>query len=191
MTITLSAAFLARREPDILSAVALAVIVQLLWDPTAIYDAGFQLTFVVLAAVGLFGTVPKHSGKALPKQTRDRMLFHLKRSALVIFIAAPIAAYDFGTVSITSLFANALSIVAIPFLVGAAMVAHLISFLSAAISTGIMVALVGPLSGWLLFITDRLGGGWSALSVPAFSGYWLLLVYGLMLLIWRMRLRPA
>ncbi len=191
VSITLAAAFWFRREPDFLSAIGLAAVVQLLWDPTTVYDAGFQLTFVVLAAVALFSSTKSSPGKALSSQAKERFRYHLSRAALVAVVAAPLAAYDFGTVSLTSLGSNILAVIVLPVLVSSAIIAHLISFLSAAIATGIIVAVVEPLSGWLLFVTDRLGADWAAINVPAFSGYWVLLIYGLMLVVWRLRLRPS
>jgi len=191
VAVVLAAAFLFRREPDFLSAIALAAVLQLLWDPTSVYDAGFQLTFVVLSAVALFGSSKRSAGNTLAVQAKERLRYQLSRGALVALVAAPLAAYDFGTVSLTSIGSNLLSILVLPVLVAAAMIAHLISFLSSAIATGIMVCVVEPLSGWLLFVTDRFGADWAAINVPSFSGYWVLLIYTLMLVVWRLRLRPA
>lgn len=191
MAILVSSAYLARREPDLLSAISLAAIVQLLWDPTALYDAGFQLSFVVLTAVAFFGWREKRAPKSLGPQVAHKLKHHLGRTALITLSAAPLAAYEFGSVSLTSIGANAVTVVVLPPLVVGAMFAHLISFVSSAIATGIMLAVVQPLSGWLLFVTDHLGGGWAAITIPAFSGYWLLLIYGLMLIGWRVRLRSA
>ena len=190
ISLVIGAAYLLRREPDLLSALALAAVVQLFWDPTAVYDAGFQLSFTVLAAIALFATrnrsVP-HTRKVVPQTVKT----YLAKAALVAVVAAPIAAYDFGSVSLMSIGANALTVVVLPPLVVASMAAHLISFLSASIAAGIMVTIVQPLSGWLLFVTDHFGGQWAALAVPSFSGYWVLLAYALMLVVWRVRLRPA
>ena len=189
--IVLSAAYLLRREPDLLSALALAIVIQLLWDPTTIYDAGFQLTYVVLAAVALFGL--RHRSPTVLRRGKwiEQAKFIASRAALVFLVAAPLTAYDYGSVSITSFVSNALTVVALPVLVAAALIAHLFSFISTSIAMGMMVAVVEPLSGWLLFVSDRFGGTWAALAIPAFSGYWLLLAYGLMLVVWRCRLRPA
>jgi len=186
----LSAAYLARRDPDLLSALGLAAVVQLLWDPTAIYDVGFQFTFVVLLAVGVF---PVYAVRRPP--ARFRRALHvwdrIRRPLLVVVAAAPIAAYQFGAVSITSIFANLSLIVALPVLIVGALVSHLASFLSLGAAAGLMTWIVGPLSGWLLFVTDHLGGEWAVLNVPEFSGYWLFVIYSAFLLVWRPRLRPA
>jgi ComEC/Rec2-related protein len=191
MAAVLSVAYLARREPDLLSAISLAAIAQMIWDSTAIYDAGFQLTFVVLAAVALFSYRTRPVAKAARNTFVEHAKFYISRAALVTVVAAPLIAYDFGAVSLPSVVANALTVIVLPPLVVAAMAAHLISFLSASIAAGLMAVVVQPLSGWLLFVTDHFGGDWASLTVPAFSGYWVLLAYGLMLLVWRLRLRPA
>jgi ComEC/Rec2-related protein len=191
MSILISGAYLLRREPDFLSAIALAVVVQLLWDASAIYDAGFQLTFVALAVIAYFGAREKLAPNSMGGQIKHRLKFGLARTSLVAVGAAPITAYAFGTLSIPSIIANVITVLAIPFIVVFAMGAHFVSYVSASLSTGMMVSVVEPLSGWLLFVTDHLGGDWAAITVPAFSGYWLFLIYGLLILVWRMRLRPA
>ena len=189
--IVLAAAYLFRREPDMISALALAAVIQILWDPRAAFDPGFQISFVVVAAFALFSL---RSGEA-KRTSRERLLQSvsngLKGTALATAASAPLAAYSFGTVSFTSIFANLALILVLPVMVVAAMLAHLLSYWIAPLGVGLMVGLVGPLAGWLGLVTDKLGGEWAATSVPAFSGYWLLLAYGLVLLLWRPRVRPA
>jgi competence protein ComEC len=191
MAFVLAAAYLVRREPDMMSALALAAVVQILWDARAVFDPGFQISFVVVAAFALFSfraSAPKGS-------PREKLKLNLRNglggAILATVASAPLAAYSFGSVSFTSVVANLAIVVVLPVLVVGAMLAHLLSFAVAPLGVGLMVGLVGPLAGWLDFVTESLGGEWAAVSVPAFSGYWLLLVYGLMLVLWRPRLRPA
>ena len=191
MAIILASAFLVWREPDMFSALALAAIVQLLWTPRALFDPGFQISFVVVGAFALFAFHSSRSKRSDREQIAERGKNIVKGTALATLASAPLAAYSFGTVSFTSIFANLGIVFVLPFLVVTAMAAHLLSFILAPLAVGLMVGLVGPLAGWLGFATDHLGGEWAAISVPAFSGYWLLLIYGLLLFLWRPRLRPA
>ncbi len=191
MAIVLAGAYLVRREPDMLSALALAAIVQLLWTPRALFEPGFQISFVVVTAFALFAFRSSRKKRSAREQIRERAKNVLKGTALATLASAPLAAYSFGAVSFTSIFANLGIAIVLPFLVVTAMAAHLISFIIAPLGVGLMVGFVGPLAGWLDFTASRMGSEWAAISVPAFSGYWLLLTYGLLFFIWRPRLRPA
>lgn len=191
MALILCSAYLVRREPDLLSALALAAIANLLWDPAALNDPGFQLSFTVVAAFALFRNHQRVSQSRGAQRAWTAARLHLRQTGLATAAAAPLVAYSFGTVSLTSILANLLVAVTLPVLVVAAMGAHLLSLLLPSVAAGIMVLVVAPLSGWVLFVTDALGKPWAALQVPGFSGYWVLLAYGLMLSVWSVRLRPA
>jgi competence protein ComEC len=191
MALILSTAYLLKREPDMLSALGIAAVVQMLWDPRAIFDPGFQLSFTLIGAFALFasraGTVRESFRAQLVNKGREG----LRQGVVATAGAAPLVAYTFGLVSFTSVVSNLLLALALPVMVVGAMLAHLVSFVVPALGVGLMVGLVGPLAGWLYFVAEHMGGEWAALSVPAFSGYWVLLAYAVMIAAWRPRLRPA
>lgn len=191
MALVLSSAYLIRREPDLLSALALAAIAQLLWQPLVLFDVGFQLSFAIVAMFGLFKSFNKPRDKSAAARFEGEFLHGLRQTALATVASTPLVAYCFGTLSITSIVANMLLAAALPVMVVAAMLAHAISYLVPIGAAWLMGGVVKPLTGWLFFVTDSLGGNWAAISVPAFSGYWVLLAYALMLCTWNARLRPA
>lgn len=191
MALVLCSAYLFRREPDLLSALAFAAVANLIWDPSAMQDPGFQLSFTVVGAFSLFRIHRRPSPPHSFQRLQDAAWSGLRQTGLASAAAAPLVAYSFGTLSLTSIAANLLLAFSIPVLVVGAMGAHLLNFVLPSVATGIMVAVVGPMCGWLFFVTDSLGKPWAALTVPEFSGYWVLLAYGLMLSVWSVRLRPA
>jgi competence protein ComEC len=115
------------------------------------------------------------------------------RTSLVATLAtAPVVAYHFGYVSVISVIANVLITIALmPILVLSMLSLAIVPF-SSALATGLMVACVSPLAGWVLWVVETLGS-WelSSLNVPEFSPFWLVPYYAAFLFLWRRRVRPA
>jgi len=192
MAALLGASTLLRREPDLLSAVGISAILYLLWRPEAVYDIGFQFSFVTVSALGMFLPLREE----LPEAPLRRLFAEAKevgRASLVATLAsAPLTAYYFGMVSIVSVPANVLIATALPFLTLTAFFAHGVSFVWPALSMGLLKVVVEPLVGWILWVAEVFGSlDFAALSTPAFSAWWLAPVYGIGLLIWRPRARPS
>lgn len=183
---------LLRREPDLLSAAGISAIVYLVWRPEAVYDIGFQFSFVTVAALGMFLSM-RDDPPAAPAR---RLFFEAKEVARASFVAtlasAPLTAYYFGMVSIVSIPANVLIAAALPFLTLTAFFAHGVSYVWPALSMGLMKGMVEPLVGWILWVAETFGSlDFAAISTPAFSAWWLAPVYGVGLLIWRPHARPS
>lgn len=178
-------AYFSRRERDVLSALALAAILYLLWRPNGVYDIGFQISFVTVGALALFAGPTEHDGESW----LAGMWTKLKGAASVSWIASiaslPLIAYYYGTASLVSLPANLLVAPVVPVIVVGGLGAHLVSFLVPALGIGV-ISFVAPFCGWLLFVVENLGGrSWSVVDVPAFSAYWIPITYGALLLTWR------
>lgn len=185
MSIFGQSAYLFRREKDALSGLAVAAVFYLVWQPRQVYDPGFQLSFVTVGALAMYLHPIREESHLLKKS-----LIEAVRLSLVAFVAsAPLVAYHFGTLSITALPSNLLvGGVASAVIVGA-FAAQLVSFVWLAGGAFLLKAIAGPLAGWILWITESLGGhGWSSMGVPGFSAYWLPVVYGLLLMTWRQRI---
>jgi competence protein ComEC len=186
MALVYFGAFLVRREPDLITALALAALVYILWRPASIFEIGFQLSFVTVGAMALF-LRPRDS---VPTQPLKRLAFEttelVKVSLIASFGSIPLVAYHFGVVSVISVVANLAIAVALPPLILVALISYLVSFFAPAIAFGAMSSVVASIAGWLLFVADRLAAvPFAAFEVPAFSGYWLVPIYGAMLLLWR------
>ncbi|MDR3691369.1 MAG: ComEC/Rec2 family competence protein, partial [Fimbriimonas sp.] len=187
MSILALSAHLFRREPDALSSLALAGIGYLLWNPHAVYSPGFALSFVTVACVALFF-------KRAPIDLSDRRQLLLRWSndflclSWVICVAAlPLSAYYFGVVSAVSVLSNLLVAWCTPLLVGGSILTYVLSTVLPTVAAAISSHILGPLSQWVLTVLDWTGGEGSSLNLPPFSGYWLVLFYGALILTVRRR----
>jgi ComEC/Rec2-related protein len=185
MALAGSVAYLFRKEADLISSLALAAILVLLWQPASIYEPGFHLTFVVVLALGLYS----QTRVSATSDARSGLLPMLKSGVVATVASAPIAAYAFGRVSILGLFANAVVIVAVAPIIALAMLAMIVQPIwnGAAVT---LMHIAGTLANGIGWFLDSLGTHpWASIDVPAFSPYWLILFYGVPLIYWRKRVR--
>lgn len=188
----LGSASYARREPDLLSALGISAFAYLLWRPVHVSDIGFQLSFVTVAALGMFLPLSEERIATAWQRIREGLLQVCKASLVATLASAPLTAYYFGMVSVVSVPANVLIALTLPVLTLSAFFAHGIFGLWPALGAGMMVGIVQPLSGWVLWVVEMFGSlSFAAISVPAFSAWWMVPYYGLMLAFWRPRARPA
>jgi ComEC/Rec2-related protein len=191
MAMVVLSAYSFKREPDYLSALALAAVVQLLWQPWALYDPGFQLSFSVVGALILFGPMPDWTSSSAGLRVWGVARHGLMQSLVAILASMPIVGLTFRTVSLSALPANALAALALPVITVGAMLAHLLWLLVPAVGVGLAKVVVEPLVGWLYLVIDFLGGPWAGPEVPIVGWWWVALGYGLVLSVWRAKLRPA
>jgi competence protein ComEC len=186
------AAYLWGREPDLLSALGLAAAGYLLVEPEAVLRPGFQLSFLIVAS---FAIVLKPMRDDLPSVWAYG--WHLVRewvrvSFVASMVSAPIVAYHFGMVSLTSIPANLLVAPVLTVVLLAALSAHLLAFLLPVLGVGLLATVVGPLVGWIYLVLDLLGSpSWAATATPVFPALLLLPLYIGLLLLWRPRVRMA
>jgi competence protein ComEC len=183
-------AYMVRREYDVLSALAGAGLLYLIWRPAGVWDPGFQLSFAAVVSLSLFW---RPMGEP-PPQPVPRLLRSLKlvarTSAIATLATGPLVAYHFGLFSISSIVANVLIVPVLPFMMMGAMVSLVLFPIIPPLSVGIMKLLVGPLAGYLLLVVEQLGSlQVSAMEVPQFSAYLLILFYGALILAWRPHVR--
>ena len=167
-----------RRSYDLISALSLIAIVDLFIRPSDLFEIGFQLSFVTVATFGLFSNRISE---------RNGAVFATGLSSLATL---PIIAQRLGFIGLSSFFANALTVVILPFVMIGAFSAYAVSFVSPALAQG-MIGFVAIPVGWFEAVLEAFGqDGWN-LSVPAFSGYFLVIVYGFSLMTWRHRIVRA
>lgn len=166
-------AYLWQREPDGISALAFAAVAYLLVRPTEIFAIGFQLSFATVLFLALaFGRDGHRDARTAAGLLRVQVGRTLKASVVAAAASGPLVAYHFGILPVVSPVANLLIGFALPFVIGGTIVGQAAVSFAGPISTGILVGLVGPLSGWISAVVlslDRLPG--IALPVPEFSGY--------------------
>ncbi|MCC6158016.1 MAG: DNA internalization-related competence protein ComEC/Rec2 [Deltaproteobacteria bacterium] len=119
MAVMFPLALLTDRVRDLLTAIALAAILILLWKPDALFNVGFQLSFV--AVMALVTVIPpayarwRERGGVLDRRfpTRSRRLadalaLGVISSAAALWATAPITAYHFNGFPLYGLLANLL-----------------------------------------------------------------------------------
>jgi len=183
------AAYLFRREPDVPSALAAMAVGSLLWRPNAIFEPGFQLSFLTVAGLALFAPSGLDVADGLRPWLKHRGVEVLRVSLVAGIFSAPIVAYHFGELPLLWIPANLLiAAVVAPIVVGS-LLSQPIAALFPPLGVGILV-LIGTLAGWVLWVVDALGSlPGSTVSLPGFSAYLLVPLYGAMLLMWRPRVR--
>ncbi|HVT11887.1 MAG TPA: ComEC/Rec2 family competence protein [Fimbriimonadaceae bacterium] len=185
MSLLAQCAYLVRREPDWPSALALSSILYLFWFPGGVYEVGFQLTFLAVLTMSAFSTPVKWRPGF--EAWAYRIAIRSLRSSVVAYAAiAPLIAFYFGSVSLVT--------VPIGLLIAAAAVPAVVLSMAACalpISSlaGLGLKATAPLVWFIDSVLGAFGGPGLTVRTPAFSGYWLVLYYGLLLALWRPRAR--
>jgi len=188
MAIAGLAAYLVMREPDPLSALALTGVGYLVWSPVSIYNVGFQLSYITVAAVVLFfKRAPSRRGRTREEFIRVANDF-LRLSGVILAAITPLSAYTFGVVSVVSVGSNLLDGWCTPLLVLLAFLTHGLSWVLPAVAQEIAGHFVDPLASWVTSAPEWAGRWGSTVTVPPFSGYWLVLFYGAWALTYRRRI---
>lgn len=108
-------AVLIEREDDILNALAFAAMAILIWDPNALWDISFQLSFVSVLYIGLIlkhwsewrgGSDKGHEEPSLWKKIGSSLLLYLMISAGAMIGTAPLVIYYFHQFSWVGILAN-------------------------------------------------------------------------------------
>ncbi|MBI5379458.1 MAG: DNA internalization-related competence protein ComEC/Rec2 [Nitrospirae bacterium] len=126
MILLVLAALLLDREEDLLNSLALAALLILLWDPQAIFDISFQLSFLSVFAIGVaflrWKQLREDPFAERPEQTRWARLRETGFLYLLMTVAAgagtaPLVAYYFNQCSLIGVLANLLIVPYVGFLV--------------------------------------------------------------------------
>jgi len=190
MVLVGSFAYVFGREPDALSAMSLAGVGNLIWEPEAVGALGFQLSYLAVGFLLVFGSLG-----GVEAGLFKRILSHggsLVRASVVATLAtAPLLAFTFGEVPLISVISNLLVVPVLVFVVVGSLVSWALSgVLSLAI--GVLKVVVEPLSGWIFAVVETTGSwSWSVLHFPPFSPYWLVFVYVCMAALYVPKKRPA
>lgn len=104
-------AVILQREDDLLQALAFAAILTLLWEPQAILDISFQLSYGSVLAMGLvLRWFQDRTPQEVPTTSRDRLIKSMGLMLLLTLTTtvwtAPLVAYHFHQVAWVGLFAN-------------------------------------------------------------------------------------
>lgn len=182
--------YLLRREPDGISALALAAAITLVIRPSSLFELGFQLSYVIVAALVMFVRSVEGQRAGLKSSLKSAVVEPVRVSLIATLASAPLLAFIFGRVAILSVASNVLIAVCLPVVVVGALLAHLGSHIAPGAAQGFATYVLEPLTGWVLFVAVEAGElKFATLEVPTFAATWVFLSYALMLLVWRVRVR--
>lgn len=175
-------AVVAGREYDALSGIGLAAAIYLLWRPTMVFDAGFQLSMILGIGIAMFGA--RSAGMA--------PLARLVKGGLVGWLVSiPIVANLFGLVSLVSVPANVVATGLLPICLLFLLAGHAASFVSG-LAADVLLVPATVAAHALEWVVGTLGlSRFWGFQVPEFSGYWVGAVYGCAALLWRPKARPV
>jgi competence protein ComEC len=120
-----SLAWLAARPSDRWHALALGALVLLVWTPTSLLEPGFQLSFAAVAAIFLVAPLLRelHAGYPLPWALVELVGIAAACGA----VTAPVLLFQFGSVPVWTVLANAVAEPAMPPLLGFGLLAALVA----------------------------------------------------------------
>jgi competence protein ComEC len=172
--------FLFKREFDALSSIGIFGLCYLIWRPYGVFDAGFQVTSLLGVGLAIFAT-----------QTGEEAISQVLATIVGWVTSLPLLANLFGSVSFLGLPVSFVSVVLLPVCMIGLLLAHAVSFISPALSDGMLLP-VGWLADILSSVIHFAGSArWWGLRLPEFGGYWVALFYCCGLLLWTPRARPA
>lgn len=189
MAAVMLGAYTSRREPDLLSALGLAALLQMSIDPWSVFSAAFHLSCVAILGLGLFVRFEAPEGGLLQfVRTRSTQIAHA--SLVATLSTAPIIGWMFGSISVISVLANLLVTPFVIVIVPLALVAWAVSFWPGAAAVAML-----PVEASCRIVEVVVGGlgalPFAAVALPAYSAWWIPVWYLAMLGMWRKHVRPA
>lgn len=179
-------AYLFRREPDPLTALSFAGLMTLVFEPAQVADTGFQLSYLAVASLTVFCHADWLTATIANKtKTGPKLWLAIKSNLVVSGVLAPLIACSFGAVSLVSVISNALILPAVPIVVAGGLSAWAVSWFPA-LSMGINKVLTEPAAAYILMSVETTANApIASADVPAYSAHWLVLVYALIVLLWK------
>lgn len=175
-----------RRISDPVNTLAVAALIQLVLRPSALFEAGFQLSFVAMAALIFLAPSLTDSEFDAWRSLRETIT-----SGVAVWVfSLPLVAYLFGQVSLTAILSN---LFVTPILI-VLMATSLFAWGCDASGIPVLVNLAGtlsdlivsPLGGYVIGIARGLGEPtWAVVQIPRFSPVWVPILMGSLLLFWQ------
>ncbi len=164
-----------------LRALAFVATSMLLWNPyLLLFDVGFQLS--VIATWGLITLSPIVASyiRFVPERFGFKEILSATLATQIAVL--PLLLYQSGTFSVVSLPANILSLVVVPWAMLFSAVAGMLGALFGFFAIPLALPAYALLS-YIIFIADTFASlPFASVSVSAFSAWWLVPAYGLLLL---------
>lgn len=192
MVLPILVAYLACRESDGLSLVAFSAIVTLIWMPYCVWDLGFQLSFLSVTGLVLFGPKMRQ-----PKATISGWLGHRAKelawaSGVATVVTAPLLAFHFSRFSVIGIIGNLMVAPVVGVVTVGSLAAWMVDGLVPGLGGWVLRTLLAPLAEWLRFAVHLCGNApFAEMRTPGFAAPWLWVIYLLIFSLWRPEQRPV
>lgn len=171
-SLILSAEFLQRYVGGIRPLILCATILIIINPLYIAYDIGFQLSFLAVIGLIVYGQIFKTHTEGIPSLG---VLPMIGETVFAQILVLPILIYYFGEISIISILANILIVPIIPLAMAWG------SLTSLFLSLDIFTYPLNLIISFVLSINKYLGTiSWASLNLPSISGYMLVSIYGIL-----------
>lgn len=178
-------AYVFRREYDSLSALGGCALFQCFLDPYSIYDPGFQLSYVIVAALSLFPYYRTDSSLA------TWIFQEAKTSWVATVSASPLLLFYFGTMSFTAIVSNLIMAPVIPLVIGTALSAWAIHGIMPQ-GAAALLEISGDCSQWIIAVANAFGElPFAAVENVYVPGWLVFFVYLCLIVWWKFKSRPV
>ena len=172
--------FIFYRRSVSFNALALAALIILVFNPSAIYGVGFQLSFITIGAILLFARLPKSM------RSRYRVVNYLTSTAIASIVAMlatmALNAYYFHTVSIMSVLSNLAIVPILPFFMVLGALFLLVT--AAGFEWAWLNGLLDAIYQYIHWITEVINGlPWSHLGGIYVTGFGVIAYFTVLLLV--------
>jgi ComEC/Rec2-related protein len=150
-----SLAWLAARPRDRWHFLALGALVLLAWMPTSLFDPGFQLSFVAVAAI--FAVVPRARARLASTALPVRLAEACAIALVCGLVTAPVVLVQFGRAPVYTVPANILAEPVMPIVLGLGLLAGAVDPVSPTAAAAV-AWLAGWAAAWLAFVARVVGG---------------------------------
>ncbi|HWP30747.1 MAG TPA: ComEC/Rec2 family competence protein [Fimbriimonadales bacterium] len=167
------------KSPDGLSAWAAAGMGYAVYEPGAIWDVGFQLTFMIVLSLLLYLPHVLFFVRRVAKSFSMKglgvvcvwLFIGVMTTLIAQITAAPLLMMNFGNVSLIAPLANLLTAPFIPFLYLGNSLAQIGAPFSESLSYGFDRLITGPFASWIASVSDVLGSfPWAAIKTASLPG---------------------
>ncbi len=138
-----------RNKYSSINALLFAALLILIATPSAIYDIGFQFSFISITVIIISAS---QTQIILPKNKLSRYFISIIISTLIIAIGTTVlTAFYFNYISLSSMFTNLIILPILPIIIGCGFIYLLLSFLG--INCNIMTEIVNSFYEFIVYVT--------------------------------------
>lgn len=188
MALGIYSAYLFKRQADGLSLIGLSGIATLLIMPYAIFDIGFQLSFIAIGGLVMFGNIEWLAGteRTVRQYIQNRVTRILESSAVATVAGAPLLLHYFGQVSWIGAFSNLIIVPIVPVVTAGSLIIWGIEGISPNLAQFLADFIIEPLSLFIVGVV-RVSGSpdWVVIKTQNIPFWLVIILYLGLLSLWR------